>query len=114
MAATSKRSRKSDTKRRRPTGSGGSGGGSKRSGEAVPPPDDPLSRHEEHDADRVLVDYDVATGTTASITVGDAQPTGSSPMLTMAQLRLDAMNATDAMPSHESSVAEVVAPIGEH
>src|SRR6266545_1030296 len=81
---------------------------------ATPPPDDPLLRHEEHDVDRVLVDYDEKTGTTAFIAAAEVQPLGASPMLTMCQLRLAALAATQAMPSHETSVAEPVSPIGEH
>jgi photosystem II stability/assembly factor-like uncharacterized protein len=80
---------------------------------ATPPPDDPLLRHEETDFDRVLVDYDEKGGAT-KMTAAEAQPIGSSPMLTMAQLRLEAIGAKLSMASHETTVEEHVLPIGEH
>jgi|GEM_PF-852081 len=115
--ATTKKSAKRSTKKSakkqsatKSTGRGEGGGGTKR-GAAVPPVDDPLARHEEHDLDRVIVEYNEASGTTKMLAMAEAQPVGGSPMLTMAQLRIEAVRATHAMPDQEPGGAEIVEPM---
>jgi hypothetical protein len=102
---------KKPAKKKVSTKAASGGGGGKKGGRAYPPPDDPMARHEEHDVDRVLVEYNGTTGATRMLAAAVAQPIGDSPMLTMAQLRLDAMAATKAMPDHELGGAELVHPL---